>query len=171
MFKKIKKNNRGETAFLFVIIMMMCIYLFAFAVDFLEVGWQRYTLVRHVNYVARVAGRQGGFLSKDPKGRWDLNVPYITRQEMYSNSARVFQTAKIDKWDIVLKQSPSSRGTNLHRDFQVDYKKDIIVQGTITYNWTFLDRVLPFNAGDKQYSVSKRVTSERFIRSITGVEQ
>ena len=170
-FKRIKKNNRGETASLFVIIMMMCIYLYAFAVDIMEISWQRYTLVRHTNYVARVAGRQGGFLNSNPSGRWDKNVPYITRSQMYNNSAKVFSNANIDEWDIKFKKSRnSSNSKNLHTNTQYDFGEDFVVEGSIIYKWNYMDKVLPGNAGDKQYKVFKKVVSERFIRSNSDIE-
>ena len=156
MFLKKLKNNKGMSAIIYVFIMLICIYIFAFIIDMIAINQTKYLAIREAAFVARVAGRQGGFESSKPQ-YYDNSEPYITGPRMIQILTKAFNTNNINSWEVTV------NGRSLYTNTVSDFQNDMNVRLSVSYKWGFLPKVLPMNPIGN-FSVKHLVKSERFVR-------
>jgi len=160
------KNNKGDvSAVNFILIMFTCITIISYLGGFYDVVAKRHALTKCVNHVARVAGRQGGFQSSKPED-WDQDFRYLTSSDVREYVRSAMSVAAIEDWDLNI------NGLNFSSNTNFNFKTDIDVKMTMHYNWGMF---LPASAraraeGAKSYTISRTVTSEKFLRHFKDVE-
>jgi len=161
--KKLKKNNKGLSPFVWVIVMMMILYLFGFAMDFVRISWMRHTALNEMSLAARVCGRQGGFDDVIPAD-WDKDAgfPYYTRIQMLNILMPTMKAGGITAWELTfndntLYKPPSQLTFNIGTPVNVKMK--------ISYSWPMLSQMLPASSGLQTYELKTKVISEKIIRS------
>ena len=159
VFKRMQ-NNRGNTSFLWIIVLMICLYLFGFALDFINIIWIRHTALNEMSIASRVVSRQGGFHATSKPDYWDKDLVYYTKYAMSSKIRDSMDKTKATKWTMTFNGQSIGSGGNM----VFDYRTPINVQMTVSYKWDYLSKMLPTNQNEQTYVFKDKVMSELVIR-------
>lgn len=147
---KLKKNNKANSYFNFILIMFIVIYIISFSIDFIKISWQRIAVSRHMAFICGVTARQGGFNSSKPSD-WHSKKPYITRGEMITIVDDLMKKYKVESWSLTI------GGKTLYMNSDVfKYGEDIPIELSIQYKWDLLDQLF-----FKDFSNSKKVLNNK----------
>ena len=153
---KLKKNNKGSSSIEMVISVLIFILLLCFLLDLLILSWKFSVISQTTTQVARIAGIQGGVLSKAPSGWAGGSENYITAKEMDNMIRDKFASAKIPTTDYEFRVGNGIiGGTTVKPSREYDYKTDFDISVTVNYRWDFVSNFIPGNL--KQSITSKRI--------------